>query len=129
MELLIDTHILIWFIIDDKRLPLKTRQIIENIENDCFISIASYWKIAIKHSLGRLYLNSGLENIFQIIEETGFEILPITVNQILNNARLEFHHKDPFDRIIIAQAISENLSIITKDEQFKEYKVPLIWEK
>ena len=129
MDLLIDTHVLIWFITDDIKLPPKMRQIIENIENDCFVSIATYWEIAIKHSLGRLDLNSGLENIFQIIEETGFEILPITVNQILNNARLEFHHKDPFDRIIIAQAISENLSMITKDEQFKEYKVPLIWGK
>ena len=129
MDLLIDTHVLIWFITDDIKLPPKTRQIIENIENDCFVSIATYWEIAIKHSLGRLDLNSGLENIFQIIEETGFETLPITVNQILNNARLEFHHKNPFDRIIIAQAISENLSLITKDEQFKEYKVSLIWEK
>ena len=109
MDLLIDTHAVIWFITEDKKLPLKTKQIIENIENNCFVSIATYWEIAIKHSLGRLDLNSGLERIFQIIEETGFEILPITINQILKNAKLEYHHHDPFDRIIIAQAIYENL--------------------
>lgn len=129
MDILIDTHAVIWFITEDKKLPLKTKQIIENIENNCFVSIATYWEIAIKHSLGRLDLNSDLERIFQIIEETEFEILPITINRILKNAKLEYHHHDPFDRIIIAQAIYENLSIITKDEQFKNYEVPLIWKK
>ncbi len=129
MDLLIDTHAVIWFITEDKKLPPKTRQLIENTENDCFVSIATYWEIAIKHSLDRLDLNSDLERIFQIIEETGFEILPITVNQILKNAKLYFHHQDPFDRTIIAQAIRENLSIITKDEKFKNYQVPVIWEK
>ena len=129
MKLLIDTHAVIWFITEDKKLPEKTRRIIENIDNNCYVSIASYWEIAIKQSLGRLDLNSDLEKIFRIIEETGFEVLPITVNQILENAKLNFHHQDPFDRIIIAQAIFENLSIVTKDEQFRNYKVPLVWEK
>ncbi|MBW6481003.1 MAG: type II toxin-antitoxin system VapC family toxin [Bacteroidales bacterium] len=129
MKLLIDTHAVIWFITEDKKLPEKTRRIIENIDNNCYVSIASYWEIAIKQSLGRLDLNSDLEKIFRIIEETGFEVLPITVNQILENAKLNFHHQDPFDRIIIAQAIYENLSIVTKDEQFRNYKVPLVWEK
>lgn len=129
MKLLIDTHAVIWFITEDKKLPEKTRRIIENIDNNCYVSIASYWEIAIKQSLGRLDLNSDLEKIFRIIEETGFEVLPITVNQILENAKLNFNHQDPFDRIIIAQAIYENLSIVTKDEQFRNYKVPLVWEK
>jgi PIN domain nuclease of toxin-antitoxin system len=86
MKLLIDTHAVIWFITEDKKLPEKTRRIIENIDNNCYVSIASYWEIAIKQSLGRLDLNSDLEKIFRIIEETGFEVLPITVNQILENA-------------------------------------------
>ena len=129
MDLLIDTHAVIWFITENNKLPQRTRKIIENINNNCFMSIASYWEIAIKQSLGRLILNSGLEKIFQIIEESGFEVLPITVNHILRNAKLEFHHQDPFDRIMIAQAINENLSIVTKDEQFSNYEVPLIWEK
>ncbi len=70
-----------------------------------------------------------LETIFRIIEETGFDILPITTSHILRNATLEFHHQDPFDRIIIAQSIFENMSVVTKDAQFKNYNVPIIWEK
>lgn len=128
MNLLIDTHAVIWFITEDSKLPLKTKKIIENTENNCFVSIATYWEIAIKHSLGRLNLDSELENIFRIIEKTGFEILPITTNQILINAGLTHHHQDPFDRIIIAQAIQYDLKIVTKDGQFKNYQVSLIWE-
>ena len=129
MDLLIDTHAVIWFITEDSKLPLKTKKIIENSENNCYVSIATYWEIAIKHSLGRLNLDSDLENIFQIIEKTGFEILPITTNQILINAGLPHHHQDPFDRIIIAQAIIEDLKIVTKDGQFENYQVSLVWDK
>ncbi len=129
MNLLIDTHALIWFITDNDKLPLKTKQIIENKENNCYVSIATYWEISIKKSIGRLDLHSDLETIFQIINETGFETLPITTNQILRNANLEFHHQDPFDRIIIAQSLVENMTIITRDSQFENYNVPIIWEK
>ncbi len=129
MNLLIDTHALIWFITDNDKLPLKTKQIIENKENNCFVSIATYWEIGIKNSIGRLDLKSDLVTIFQIIEETGFETLPITTNQILRNANLEFHHQDAFDRIIIAQSLTEKMTIITKDSQFENYNVPIIWKK
>jgi len=129
MDLLIDTHAVIWFITEDSKLPLKTKKTIENSENNCFVSIATYWEIAIKHSLGRLNLNSDLENIFRIIEKTGFEIIPITTSQILVNAGLPYHHQDPFDRIIIAQSIIENLKIVSKDGQFENYGISLIWDK
>lgn len=129
MNLLIDTHALIWFITDNDKLPFKTKQIIENKENNCYVSIATYWEIGIKNSIGRLVLKSDLKTIFEIIEETGFETLPITTNQILRNAKLEFHHQDPFDRIIIAQSLTEKMTIITKDSQFENYNVPIIWKK
>lgn len=129
MNLLIDTHALIWFITDNDNLPHKTKKLIENKENNCYVSIATYWEIGIKNSIGRLDLNADLKTIFQIIEETGFETLPITTNQILRNANLEFHHQDPFDRIIIAQSLTEKMTIITRDSQFKNYNVPIIWEK
>lgn len=93
------------------------------------MSIASFWEIAIKNSIGRLDLNSDLETIFKVIEESGFETLPLTTSQILQNSTLEFHHQDPFDRIFIAQSLVENMAIITKDSQFEKYNVPLIWEK
>lgn len=129
MNLLVDTHAVIWFITENEKLPAKTRNIIESAENTCFISIALYWELAIKNSLGRLDLGRPLSDIFAIIDETGFELLPIDLNHILANAQLAFHHYDPFDRIIIAQAITENLQIITKDDKIDLYPVGLIWDK
>ena len=128
MDYLIDTHTLIWFITDNKKLPSSTREIIIDENNNCFVSIASYWEIGIKYSLGRFDFEADLEEIFEIIEATGFEVLPITTIQISQNAKLEFHHRDPFDRIIIAQAITENIALISKDRFFKEYNVEVIWE-
>jgi len=72
-------------------------------------------------------LRSDLTNIFRVIEETGFELLPVTLNHILFNAKLHFYHQDPFDRMIIAQAFEEQLVILTKDEKFTGYQVPIIW--
>ncbi len=69
-----------------------------------------------------------MKTIFQIIDETGFETLPITGNHILKNANLDFHHQDPFNRIIIAQSITEKMTIISKDRLFKNYKVPIVWK-
>jgi PIN domain nuclease of toxin-antitoxin system len=74
-------------------------------------------------------LITDLETIFKIIEDSGFEILPITSSQILANAGLAFHHQDPFDRMIIAQASTEYLSIVSKDQMFEKYDVPVVWDK
>ena len=95
MDLLIDTHAVIWFITEDSKLPLKTKRVIEDSENICYVSIASFWEIAIKHSPDRLNLESDLENVFRIIEMSGFEILPITTHHILINAGLFHFHNDP----------------------------------
>lgn len=92
MNLLIDTHALIWFITEDSFLPVETKRIIENRDNVCYVSLASLWEMAIKYSLGRLNLSSDLENIFKIIERSGFELLPVTPSHILTNSRLQFHH-------------------------------------
>lgn len=129
MDVLVDTHAVIWFITDDKKLPLNTKKILEDKDNKCFVSLATFWEIAIKYSLERLDLNASLEKIFQIIEDTEFELLPVTIAHVLKNSKLEFHHQDPFDRIIIAQAMIENLSVVSKDGQFKKYGIPLIWKK
>jgi len=129
MNLLVDTHALIWFITDNNKLPINTKKFIESNDNDCYVSIATFWEIGIKNSIGRLDLNSDLQKIFRIIEESGFDILPITTNHILQNADLELYHQDPFDRIIIAQAMVEKMTIITKDTQFKNYNIPIVWER
>lgn len=126
MNLLLDTHIVIWFISNDSKLSKKVKNLIEDSNNKCFVSIATYWEISIKYALGRLNLNSSIEKIFNIIEESGFEILPITLNHILQLSKLEHHHNDPFDRLIISQSITENLQVISNDNYFPAYEIQLI---
>ena len=102
MNLLLDTHTTIWFITEDKILPINVKTLIEDITNTCFVSIASLWEMGIKHSLGKLDLKVDFMRIFELIDQSGLTILPITTNHILTNTTLEFHHRDPFDRLIIA---------------------------
>ena len=127
MNLLLDTHALIWFITLDKNLPDKTKSIIEDADNRCWVSIASLWEIGIKHSLGKLNIEIRLDELFKIIEESGFEILTITPQHTLAVASLAFHHRDPFDRMLVSQAISDKLIIVTKDSILKQYAVETLW--
>lgn len=127
MDLILDTHALIWFINGDQQLPGKSIQLIQNLENKCFISIASIWEIAIKLSLKKLELYGGFDEISKIITRYEFELLPITFNHIQTLLSLDFHHRDPFDRIIISQGITEKIVIVTKDENFVKYNVEIIW--
>jgi PIN domain nuclease of toxin-antitoxin system len=127
MQFLLDTHTFIWFINGDDLLPAKIVDRIKNVENKCFISIASIWEIAIKKSLNKLELKSGFDNINKFLIETDIEILPLTFGHIQSLNYLDFYHRDPFDRIIIAQSITEALTIITKDEHFKQYKCEVLW--
>ncbi len=123
MNLLLDTHTFIWFINGDKQLSVAARKRIENPKNKNFISIASIWEIAIKVSIGKLQLNSPFPKMSEKIKDNGFELLPIAFEHIEIVTMLPFHHRDPFDRIIIAQAMKQKMTIITKDGDFKKYKV------
>lgn len=125
--MILDTHALIWFINGDQQLPGKSIQLIQNLENKCFISIASIWEIAIKLSLGKLELYGGFDEISKIITRYEFELLPVTFNHIQTLLTLDYHHRDPFDRIIISQGISEKLVIVTKDVNFVRYNAETIW--
>jgi PIN domain nuclease of toxin-antitoxin system len=127
MNHLIDTHALIWFLNGDNDLSEKAKKAIEDNEATNFISIASLWEIAIKISLGKLELKSPFSKIAEQIANNGFQILPITFEDTLILSSLPFHHRDPFDRIIISQSFNNNLSIISKDKQFGAYQVNLIW--
>lgn len=125
MELLLDTHTLLWFINGDEQLPPKSIQLIKNLENKCFVSIASVWKIALKISLGKLDLNGGFNEISKIMKLYDIELLPITFEHIQTLLKLKFHHRDPFDRIIISQGIVEKMTIISKDNNLKSIKLKL----
>lgn len=127
MRLLLDTHVILWYLSDDERLPSKVKHEITKIENVCFVSIASFWEISIKHSIGKLKLKANLTSVFDMISNSGFSVLPITSNHIIKSAELQFHHRDPFDRLLIAQTISEELTFISKDQEFAKYEVPVLW--
>ncbi len=124
---LLDTHALIWFLDGDDSLSKTARKAIENTRSVNFVSIASLWEIAIKVSLKKLEINTSLADVFSLVLRNGFVILPILPEEILVLAGLSFHHRDPFDRLIIAQALYNDLAVITKDDNFKAYEVNCIW--
>ncbi len=128
MDLLLDTHALIWFLNGDKQLPEKSIRLIKNLEIRCYVSIASIWEIAIKLSLKKLELNDSFEEISKNMKLYEIELLPITFEHIQKLLTLEFFHNDPFDRIIISQGLVENLTIVTKDENFSKYHVKTVWK-
>ncbi|MEO6723332.1 MAG: type II toxin-antitoxin system VapC family toxin [Ferruginibacter sp.] len=127
MNNLIDTHALIWFLNGDSDLSEKARSAIENKNAINFVSIASLWEIAIKISLGKLELRSPFSELSNQLNNNGFQILPITFDDTLILTNLPFHHRDPFDRIIISQGLNNKLTIISKDKIFDSYKVVLAW--
>ena len=124
---LLDTHTLIWFIDGSDQLSQRARQEIETENANNFVSIASFWEIAIKVSLGKLELKTTFNQINNKLIENGFEVLPITFEDTLVISSLPLHHRDPFDRIIIAQAMTNNITIVSKDRQFSLYGVKVIW--
>ncbi|MEO8173454.1 MAG: type II toxin-antitoxin system VapC family toxin [Sediminibacterium sp.] len=127
MQFLLDTHTLLWFLEGNDQLPVSTRKKIIDSNNSCFISIASLWKIAIKMSLDKLSLHFPFSSLANYLDDNEFEILPIDFNHLEQVVSLEFHHRDPFDRIIIAQCIADRLIIITKDKNFNGYPVKRLW--
>ena len=129
MDILHDTHAAIWFITDDEKLPSVSKSLIENDDNTCYVSIATLWEMGIKYSLGKLELKAELNRIFELFVESGLLILPITPEHILTNTALTFHHHDPFDRLIIAQAKREGLTVVTIDNLFQQYGLNIIWDE
>ena len=127
MHYLLDTHSFLWFINGDKALSKIARTSIEDNSSVKYISIASFWEISIKLCIGKLKLDFPYDELKDQVVENGFEILPITFEHTSKLASLKFIHKDPFDRMIIAQAIIENLSVISKDRNFQHYAIKQIW--
>ncbi len=126
MRLILDTHILIWFLEGNRSLSNSRRQIITQTQNDIFVSIASLWETAIKVSLGKLTLSQSLADVVKQINSEDIEILPITPEHTLQVSILPFHHRDPFDRIIISQAQVENLTVMTNDTDFIKYGIQVL---
>ncbi|MEA1969887.1 MAG: type II toxin-antitoxin system VapC family toxin [Thermodesulfobacteriota bacterium] len=130
MRLLLDTHTFLWFINGNPKLSGHARQLIENIENKRMLSIASLWEMSIKASIGKLRLNLTFpEMISGHIHNNAMTLLHIKPEHLDIVRSLPFHHKDPFDRLIIAQSLSENMSVLSRDEAFDDYEnMQRIWE-
>ncbi len=127
MRVLIDTHIFLWWITDNERLSRKLRKIIANSRNEIYLSAASTWEISIKYQLGRLVFKEPPEIFIpEQISINGMKTLPVEISHTLYVYKLADHHRDPFDRLLIAQSILEDLPVMTTDKIFKKYKRNLI---
>jgi len=125
---LIDTHVLLWWLFDDPKLSRSAFEIIRNPENNIFVSSASGWEIATKYRLGKLpQAAEAVEKLPELIRHSRMNVLPIILGHALLAGRLQGPHKDPFDRMLIAQGQLENLPIITSDSIFNEYNISVIW--
>ncbi len=123
MNVLLDTHTALWWVDDDDRLDRAARRAIKRA-GTVWVSAASAWEVAIKMAVGKLKLRSPFE---LGIDASGFGKLPITFTHAAAVGTLPFHHGDPFDRLIIAQAQTEGLVVVTHDRQFEPYGVPVLW--
>ena len=124
---LLDTHTLLWFLNGDDTLSKPAKDILKDVENTIFVSIASLWEIGIKISIGKLKLAYSLEEIVGNLQLQNIQVLAIQPFHIIKMTTLPFHHRDPFDRIIIAQAITEKMKLISRDGEFEKYDCDLIW--
>ena len=128
MNLLLDTHALLWFISGESKLSENARRLIEDATNDKFVSIASLWEIAIKVSIGKMPLTGTFDDLFpQQLKINGFGLLPISVEHVSILTSLPFHHRDPFDRLLVAQSMADNMDLLSVDNVFDNYIVNRIW--
>ncbi|MBS4022353.1 MAG: type II toxin-antitoxin system VapC family toxin [Dethiobacter sp.] len=129
MMALLDTHVFLWWITDDPRLSEQAGNIISNSENRLFYSAASGWETAIKAGLDKLILKEGNlhDFLYEQMEINDIAPLPVQMNHALHVHRLPLLHRDPFDRMIIAQAQVENMTIVTQDRQIARYYVETAW--
>ena len=128
MKVLIDTHALLWFLEgEQKKLSTIAINSIITDANEKYVSIASLWEIAIKVNIGKLQLVSDFSRLESLIASNGFQIVAIEYHHLIEYEKMEIHHRDPFDRILIAQSVSEGFQIITKDPNLSFYKIKTIW--
>ncbi|WP_432489587.1 type II toxin-antitoxin system VapC family toxin [Kineococcus sp. SYSU DK018] len=124
MSLLLDTHVLLWWLTDDERLLERMRDAVADDENEVLVSAASAWDVSIKAALGELTVPGGLRAELQ---QQGFTELPVTVEDALAAGALPRHRDDPFDRMLIARAARRGLQLLTVDRRFGDYDVRLLW--
>ncbi len=128
MKLLLDTHVFLWWVYDDPKLSQTARTLITDTANTKYVSAASAWELAIKAGQGKLILNRPVSEFFiRYVQQNYFEILPLNLNHLFSVESLPHHHKDPFDRLLIAQAKFEKLQIVSADIAFDAYEIERFW--
>lgn len=129
MRILLDTHAFLWWDTDKKpgRLSVKAFEMLSDSSNTPIVSLATIWEIQIKLQLGKLTLSAPLRDILKQQQANGIELFPVNVMHILALDMLPHYHRDPFDRILIAQAKVENIALMSKDTVFAQYSIPMLW--
>jgi PIN domain nuclease of toxin-antitoxin system len=128
MKLLLDTHVFIWWAGEPAKLSPKALELLENADNFLTLSVASIWEMQIKMQLGKLSLDMPLKKLIESQQQSNdLQILAVKLHHVLALNNLPPYHNDPFDRLLIAQSSSENLTLISKDRKFSEYAVGIIW--
>jgi PIN domain nuclease of toxin-antitoxin system len=129
MKLLFDTHSFIFFVDRPDALPVPARAALEDTSNELFLSLVSPWEMQIKIALGKLQLSKPVVELVQAeLDRAAIQLLPIALEHIDALSRLPSHHRDPFDRLLIAQAIHEGLTLVSSDQAIAKYAAPMLWE-
>ncbi|MCC6274971.1 MAG: type II toxin-antitoxin system VapC family toxin [Leptospiraceae bacterium] len=127
MNVLLDTHIFLWSILDPEKIPAKSLNCIMDTKNELYLSFASVWEMTIKQSLNKLHLDTSIKGaVEESIFRYGLRLLSLQTEHIYNLENLPYHHKDPFDRILLSQCQIENMVLVSDDSIFKKYKIKLI---
>ena len=124
MRLLLDTHVLLWWRDASPKMSRRARVALTDLDNEIVISTATLWEVVIKRALGKL---SFPDDLLEVLREEGFELLPIWFLHLAALAALPILHRDPFDRMLIAQAIAEGIPLVTADRAMRPYPVPVFW--
>lgn len=127
MKYLLDTHTFLWWHDRPEVLSPKILEICQNLDNQVWFSLASVWEIQIKQQINKLTLDMPLADILTLQQQNGLKLLPITVSHILELQNLPLHHKEPFDRLLIAQARVENAVLLSKDAKIEPYPITTLW--
>ena len=127
MKYLLDTHVLLWHYDDFGVLPQRILEIIENPENELYVSSVSIWEIAIKKSLNKLEIDLTIDELYELLNSGPINLINIENKHLNVCSSLSFIHRDPFDRYLISTAISENLTLITHDKDIQKYDIDWIW--
>ncbi len=129
MKALLDTHAFLWYLLGDTRLAIKAKGIIDT-HNNLYFSIVSLWEISIKINIGKLQINRPIVDLFKELQSINIQLLPIIDKDIESYSALTFpsNHRDPFDRMLIVQAINNSLTLISRDVKFDAYPIQRIWD-